>query len=220
MTFRHNHKHAFTLVEVLLAMTITSIIILGIHGAYRQGRMMWDRSESDAQVYHQINTLAEMLRTEIGSIYIPSNAKTQQDNSNKEGEKKKEKDFFVLSSSGLSFYTLNPSDSTSPRYAKISKVSYTCKSNKMTRTELLAAGAKTIEVPSGDDSKASIAASFDIQNVRFEACVIDEESKKYVWKDNFKSKDSIPKAIAINFQKPATKYSPGFESKLIVKCIQ
>lgn len=210
---RNKHTHAFTLIELLIAMTITSIIILAVHGTYKQTSFMLERVEENAQLYHQINTVTEILRTEINSIYIPNSTNQQETNSN---QANKNKDIFILSGSTLTFYTLNSLNSKSSRYAKPSKVTYSSNGEKLTRTELLTAGTKTIEIPAINGIETNTNTTFDVPKITFEAYAENPQTKQYSWLKDFKSKDSLPKAIAINFTNSKTKNTEQFETKLVI----
>ena len=55
-------RRAFTLVEVLVAMLITSFLVLGINGAYRQAHLLWSAVEKERPVYESSRQVIESLR--------------------------------------------------------------------------------------------------------------------------------------------------------------
>ena len=95
-------KKGFTLIEILLAMLIASILILGLHFAYQQAHRIWLNAESRRPVYHNARVIIETLRQELSCLYFPQ---IEDEDANTP---------FVLSAlpdgtAELAFYTLNPS---------------------------------------------------------------------------------------------------------------
>lgn len=212
-----NYRKAFTLVEILITLTITSIIVLALHGTYGQGNLLWNRSEEDAKTYRQIKTLTETIRSETASIYLET--PSQNDDS---GESENSNEYnFILNGNTLSFFTLNSSYKTSDRYSKISKILYTIELNDDTdlktikRLELLAAGGKTIETLSNND-QTEILNSGLFSELRFEAYVVDPQTQNGSWKKDYTSNNILPKAIALFINKPETKHTQAYETKWII----
>lgn len=132
---------AFTLVEILIAMLITSILVLGINTAYRQAHLIWQSAESKRPIYHNARIIFETLRQELSCLYFPQLPDQEPNHP------------FNLSSlpdgtAELSFYTLTPSWTTAPQSSLIAKVRYSfCKDTDtdqtlLIRTEQLCSGEK------------------------------------------------------------------------------
>ena len=110
-------ENGFTLVEILLVMLITSILLLGVNTAYRQGRLIWTNIESRRPIYANARLITETLRQELAGLYIPNVPEQKQIIP------------FHLSCSPegtieLSFYTLTPCWITSVRSSYIARLSY------------------------------------------------------------------------------------------------
>ena len=110
-------KKGFTLIEILLAMLITSILILGLHFAYQQTHRIWLSAESRRPVYHNARVIIETLRQELSCLYFPQ---TQGEDANTP---------FILSAlpdgtAELTFYTLNPSWTGGIKSSRMARVRY------------------------------------------------------------------------------------------------
>ena len=67
----------FTLMEILLAMLITSILILGVNAAYRQAYLLWSNVEDSRPAYHAARLITETLRRELSCLYFPEVAEQE-----------------------------------------------------------------------------------------------------------------------------------------------
>ncbi len=113
-------SRGFTLVEILIVMLITSVLVLGIHAAYRQAHALWSQAEDDRGAYYMARVLTEALREELSGLYMPP--------MNLDGEEAGSDRAFRLTAGSdgareLSFLTLTPawrSDITSSRPARVS----------------------------------------------------------------------------------------------------
>ena len=117
---RLRRRKGFTLVELLLAMLLGSIVVLGINAAYRQAYSVWSSVESRRPIYHNTRLVTETLRQELSCLYFPPKPGVN------EGAES-EQPFKPISADGaeLAFYTLAPCWKGSLASARMAKVRYT-----------------------------------------------------------------------------------------------
>lgn len=66
----------FTLVEVMVTLTILGFILLMIFGAFRLGLSAWERGDSTKEEYQKVRILSQMISQQIKSI-VPYKIKTK-----------------------------------------------------------------------------------------------------------------------------------------------
>lgn len=118
---------AFTLIELLLAMLISSILVLGINAAYRQAHMIWASVENYRPIYNDIRLITETLRQELTGLYLPP-APDANDIDNLEADFKP----ISVEQTKLTFYTLMPTWRSSLTSARIARVRYEFTMDKAT----------------------------------------------------------------------------------------
>ncbi len=134
-------RFGFTLIEVLMAMLISSFLVLGLHGAYRQARQLRSVVENERLIYESSDRVMECLRTELAGAYLPvldSDAKA-----------------FALATEAdgsceLTFYTLSSAWRTGAECARSARIRYrftkgaTARENTLERFEQWCAGERVI----------------------------------------------------------------------------
>ena len=66
----------FTLIEVMITLTITGFIILIVFGSFRLGLSAWEKGESVKKEYQKIRILSELISRQIKSV-VPYKIKAQ-----------------------------------------------------------------------------------------------------------------------------------------------
>jgi general secretion pathway protein J len=66
----------FTLIEVVVTLTILGFILLIIFGAFRLGLFAWERGESIKEEYQKVRVISQLISQQIKSI-VPYRIKTQ-----------------------------------------------------------------------------------------------------------------------------------------------
>lgn len=66
------NKQGFTLVEVLLAVTVFSILMTGLYTAMSTAAFIWRDSETQTLYYQRGRVAAAVLATELRGSYVPS----------------------------------------------------------------------------------------------------------------------------------------------------
>ena len=214
-TNKYERLQGFTLVEILLALTISSILILGINAAYQQASIIWSNIENKRPIYNTARQVTETLRQEVSCLYIPPVS---------EGEDQDNIMFRVsnLPDQGteLTFYTHTPFWNGTLESSRISKVQYLfakgseTNTNQLIRNEETCGGDKIIGEVRSDVISNSIS--------EFKVWAIDPNSggSGNSWKQYYESKDAPPKALKISLKWAAKDKIPEteFESCIYVSC--
>ena len=66
----------FTLIEVIVTLTVLGFILLIIFGAFRLGLSAWERGESIKEEYQKVRIITQLISRQIKSI-VPYKIKTQ-----------------------------------------------------------------------------------------------------------------------------------------------
>lgn len=202
----------FTLIEILLAMLISSILILGVNAGYRQAHLLWSNVENRRPIYHTARLITETLREELSCLYFPP-TKEEQDSP------------FKLSASPngttkLTFYTLTPSWKGSSQASRIAKVRYSftrdpdAEETLLQRFEQPCAGEKII----GKESSEIIVKG--LSDFRVWAAVANSDSPGDLWKLSYDSKNTPPKALKVSLKWAASPNLPemGFQTIILIPC--
>jgi len=74
--FNLSTKLGFTLIEVMVTLTILGFILLIIFGAFRLGSSAWNRGESIKEKYQKVRVISQLVSRQIKSA-VPYKIKTQ-----------------------------------------------------------------------------------------------------------------------------------------------
>ena len=198
----------FTLIEILLAMLITSILILGVNSAYRHAHSIWSSAENSRPMYHTARLITETLHDELAGLYLPQ---TNEDAN----------DLFSLfylpnERTELSFYTMSPSWKGSLESSRPAKVRYRftrdMEETLLERFEQPCAGEKIIGGESSDTVTEELS--------NFKIWIVDPNSnaRAISWQESFSSKDTPPKALKIllSWQQDGQKSALDFETIIFI----
>lgn len=108
----------FTLLEILVALTITAIVLTSIYGVFTSLSAAKEELESDAEIYHQARVLFDRMGREIRSSYFRP---TVRETLFQGGEGDLRQDFLEL--------TTTITSPTLPRASGISRVRYEIQEN-------------------------------------------------------------------------------------------
>lgn len=202
---------AFTLVEVLLVMLITSVLVLGLSRAYRQARQLWSTVEGQRQGYYVSRSVMEGLRAELVGLYLPPAEEGQGS-------------FTLVSQSDgsieLVFYSLSPAWRTEAAGGRSAMIRYQFTPDSQTgesvleRSETLCAGESVIGEP----------VSGILMRGEFRFCLWasgpEAKAGESSWKASYESRESPPKAMKVTFEffKGRNAPSLSFTTLLQVPC--
>ena len=206
-------QNGFTLIEILIAMVITSVLVLGLHSAFGQALLLRSRIQDNREAYQQSRLFFETVREELASLYFP-----------KAGDEELLKPFSLSTlpdgTTKLTFYTLNPAWQNSPIASRTAKVTYlfakdTQAEHKiLTRTQAICSGEKVI----AQGSKEAILDGLG----QFNVWAIDPDSdiEPGSWKKNLVSKTTPPKAVKIELKWPQVKKQSelNFQTSMKIHC--
>lgn len=198
--------------EILLAMLITSILLLGVNTAYRQAHLIWSSAENKRPIYHAARLVTETLRQELSCLYFPP------------GTEDENRPFELLylpnEKTELTFYTLTPCWRGSLESSRIARVRYTftrdpdAEGAPLERFEQLYGGEKVIGKESSDLVIGGLS--------DFRVWVADPNSGPSgdSWKESYNSKDTPPKALKVLLKWPATDKVPeiNFQCCTLIPC--
>jgi general secretion pathway protein J len=65
----HNPESGFTLVELLVALTLLALLSVALFGSFRLGARAWDRTTAHTNAIEDVRVAQDLLRQEIASAY-------------------------------------------------------------------------------------------------------------------------------------------------------
>lgn len=185
---RVDHK-GFTLVEILLAMLITSILILGVNSAYRHAHSIWSSVENSRPMYQTVRLITETMRSELAGLYLPVSNEGNNDSFSLH--------CFSNERTELTFYTMSPSWKGSPGSSRPAKVRYRFTKDTeserilLERFEQPCAGEKII------GAESSEIVNEDLSDLKIWIVDPNSNAREISWQESFRSKDNPPKALKI-----------------------
>ncbi|MHC4396882.1 MAG: PilW family protein [Planctomycetota bacterium] len=202
-------QNGFTLIEILLAMLITSILVLGVNAAFRQAHMLWSRAEKQRPVYQKSRLLFDTLTEELVCLYMPKIDAQQQPAP------------FDLSTLPdgtvrLAFFTLNPAWKNTVLSNLSSKIIYEFRIDSdsgrrvLSRVEQLFSGEKSV----GLQQKEAILEGFS--GITIQAADSNAGALSDLWKSDLQCSQRPPKAVKILLKWPKDEQTE-FEFETIIK---
>ena len=203
----------FTLIEIILVMLITSVLVLGINGAYRQAHLIWSRVENDQVIYQKSRLLIETLREELACMYFPQGTAQQQlipcyISTLPDG------------TTEISYHTLAPSWKRSPIASYPARVCYKFYIDSETDQRLLR---RTEQYFSGEKPIAAESKEIILDGLgRFNVWAIGTNSdfSPDSWRENLECITSPPKAIKIQLNWPdnGNSIEHSFQCTIAIPC--
>ncbi len=71
--FKEGRQDGFTLLELLISLTILSVIVVIVFSGFRLGIRAWEKGEQDLEVRQQYRIVLNLLRRQIASIWVQKN---------------------------------------------------------------------------------------------------------------------------------------------------
>lgn len=202
----------FTLIEILLAMLITSTLILGVSVAYRQAHLLWSSAENRRPIYHTGRLITETLRQELSCLYFPPS--TEDENY------PFELSYLPNETTEFTFYTLTPSWRGSLESSRAAKVRYRFAKDRDTEETLL----ERFEQPCGGEKIIGPESSDVVARglSEFRVWVVDPNSRpdRPSWQESYHSRNTPPKALKISLKWAAGEQVPAvdFETCISIPC--
>ena|GEM_PF-2431307 len=205
-------RPGFTLIEILLAMLITSILVLGVNTAYRQAHLIWSKAENLRPVYHTARLVTDTLRQELSSIYFPPADSNEQPRFALRSLPNKGTEFF--------FYTLTPAWAGDIESSRVARIRYQfgmdpdTQETSLVRFEQHCSGEKPIA------KETSQLVARGLSDLAAWVARPGDGSEANPWKRSYKSKDKPPRAMKVVMKWPATDKWPAtsFEFCTLIPC--
>lgn len=184
---RIKQASGFTLIEILVAMLITTVLVLGLNAAVKQAYFLYSQAENRCPIYQKTRLLTETLRTELSSLYLPPNS-----------QEKEDENTFIAEPTKLEYFTLTPALAEAPSVSHINKITMEFTKNKdtnlttITRTQQMFSGEKAM---GSKTTSAFLDGNYDLSLQAY-----DPNEKK--WKDSYKSKNLLPPALKMTLVFP------------------
>jgi prepilin-type N-terminal cleavage/methylation domain-containing protein len=217
-------RAGFTLAEILVVMLITSILVLGIHAAYQQAYRLWARAEDSRAAWYQGRVLTEVLREELGGLYLPLRGTEDEEEATRDVEPAFQLNSDPAGAVSLSFFTLTPAWHTDAAFSRMARVRYRFERNPDTGRTLLQRWETLYasEKPIGKETATVLTETL----AGFKVWVLAPESgSAESWQDSYQSDDQPPGAVRIQLRwgvpGPEDRDSPApvlLESTIAVPC--
>lgn len=204
--------NGFTLIEVLLAMLITSILILGVNTMYRQAYMIWSSAENLRPVYHTCRLITETLRQELSCLYFPPAGQDDGPRFELICQPNEKTEF--------AFYTLTPAWRADLESSRIARILYRFTRNPDTQETVLERFEQPCagETPIGKETPDLVLKGM----ADLAVWVVDPNSEPGpdAWRQSYSSKDVPPKAVRVLMKWQATDKAPEvtFECCSFIPC--
>lgn len=65
-----NHHMGFTLLELLISLTIVGLIVVVIFGAFRIGVRAWEKGEKDIEIHQRQRIILNLIRRQLRSTFV------------------------------------------------------------------------------------------------------------------------------------------------------
>lgn len=179
-------KKAFTLVEILMALAITSIISLGLYSVYNRGVKLYEANEHKRLVNQDFIDLSKSLRSEISMAYLPALT----DGNSVAFKLETLPDDAIC----LSFYSSCLDYSRSPVNSKPSFIEYRFSKNETDSCRFKkyfspVAGSHLI------GSRQTFAINTSFKKITCQVFAVDGKNAKLDWLNNYNSKAKLPQAV-------------------------
>ncbi|MDO8535926.1 MAG: prepilin-type N-terminal cleavage/methylation domain-containing protein [Candidatus Omnitrophota bacterium] len=195
-----NKKKGFTFIELIIAVTIFSIIAVSIYSVFRAGVRLWSRTnpliQANQSTRYFFNTISKDLKNSVSYNAVSPGVKTF-------GSSDEKKANFEGDEQRISFMTLvDVSGPTSPPHTELARVVYSFDRSKNVVKRAVATKAEGL---SEDHAKyANILNNIDDKDFGFEYCykvVSSPKEYEYEWKDTWsdedKDKGKIPRGVRV-----------------------
>ncbi len=189
----------FTLIEVIVTLTVLSFILLIIFGAFRLGISAWERGESTKEEYQKVRIITQLISQQIKSI-VPYKIKTE----------KAEGDYLAFDGKGhsLKFVSALPIKAKQPEgfvYATYEFKEGGSEGGRLILYEQRALNRDFFEEELKEELGVSLLEG--VSNVRFEYYQEEDslKNRKEGWVEEWNTKEEkvLPKAFRMTITYPA-----------------
>jgi len=171
------NKKSFTLIELLIAVTITAVIILSVYSAFSTGILAYKKIDSAFDNFQEVRIILNRLETDLKNSFAYS----------------KESSFFKGSASTLDFFNVSQIYDKDKQYSDVCRIKYELDGSSLKRTAYSGLTALT-----EDENVKPQDFSSSIKNINFEYAYISEgEKKDILWQNVWPQKDEQAKQLPL-----------------------
>jgi len=175
------NKKSFTLVELLIAVTIITVIILSVYSAFSTGILAYKKIDSAFDTYQEARIILNKLEADLKNSFVYS----------------KESSFFKGSAKALDFFNVSQVYDKEQEHTNLCRIKYQVEGNTLKRTAYSGLAALTEE-----ESTLPQDFSNSIKNIDFEYAYMSEgEEKDILWQNTWPQKEGqveqLPLAVRI-----------------------
>lgn len=199
-TAEGKRKNGFTLLELLISLTIMSLIILIVFGSFRIGIRAWEKGERDLESQQRLRTVFGLIKMQLSSACLPRNKPEGIEDSLLKGDSKSLR---ISSRIGLS-----PANKYGMVYAYYSVKSESGDGKESLgfyeRNIVFISDWKDIDYLDEDDFNELLSGFYSI---RFEYLIPGDDEGDEEWKETWDSEEDggLPKAIRITLMQDAAR---------------
>ncbi len=174
-------KKCFTLIEVLIAVTIIAVIILSIYSSFNAGITAYKKMDTAFGSFQDARIILSILEADLKNSFIYS----------------EESSFFKGSSSTLDFFSISNTYDKDEEYNSLCRIKYTLEGNILKRTVYSGFAALGADENAHPQELLS-----GIEKINFEyACISEEDDKAIIWRNFWPQNDNqtgqLPLAVKI-----------------------
>lgn len=171
--------HGLTLIELLIATAIFSIIILSIYSAFQIGILSYHKIDSAFEVYQMARLVLNRIALDLRNTFIYA-----QDNSRFEGDE-----------TNMVFFSGLDSFSEGKMFLDLCRIKYSLAEEKLKRSSYKGLNALNAKDPDGESF-------YEVKNISFQyAYATDKPDKPYDWQTAWpkdeSQKNALPQAVKI-----------------------
>ena len=171
------HQKSFTLIELLIAITIITLIVLSLYSAFSTGILAYKKMDSAFESFQEARIILNRLEADLKNSFAYS----------------KESSSFKGNSQTLDFFNVSQIYNKDKQYSDICRIKYELFGSSLKRTAFTGLTALT-----EDENVKPQDFSNSIKNINFEYAYINEgEKKDIIWQNAWPQKDEQAKQLPL-----------------------
>jgi type II secretory pathway component PulJ len=171
------NKKSFTLIEILIAVTIITLIILSLYSAFNTGILAYKKIDSAFDSYQEARIILNRLEADLKNSFAYS----------------KESSFFKGGSQTLDFFNVSQIYDKDKEYSDLCRIKYYLEGSNLKRAIYSGLSALT-----EDESVESQDFSTMVKNIDFEYAYVSTDGKPgIVWQNVWPQKDEQGKGLPL-----------------------
>lgn len=174
-------RAGFTFVELMLVVSIFSIVALAIYSTFDIGISAWKKAQEAQNLYQDIRLALDKMAADLENAVLYSE---KEDFSNFEGKQDL-----------ISFYSLVETSQTIPAHHRLRKITYSLKDSGLLRLEQSFTDPEE-QAPEKDPEQIASG----ISSLEFSYAYTQEGEPPYKWEDVWDNQQVIPKGVRVKLE--------------------